>query len=208
MQPLAILALAGLFAASSPPADPSVAAYHDDVLHYTLTYPVALTASSETDDVMDKAKGETNNEAMKKAMGCISTPLMALRQTDDFALLMIVRMDLECLGAPTATSSVLVPMAQSSLQQGLLRLGLATVGTATPYKLDGHDAVYLRGTVTDNAGKDKAFGAAACALVEKTAVCWEAIASDKAMVSTLSATPINFDGHASQPLVPANVIAK
>ena len=207
MQSLAILALAGFLTASSLPADPSVATFHDTLLHYTITYPTTLTAADVGKEIMDKATSETNDDAKKKAMGCISTPLIAMRQTDDFAMLMIIRMDLECLGAP-ATSSVLQPLAQSSLQQGLLKLGLATVGTPTPYKLDGHDAVYLRGTVTDTAGKDKAFGAASCALVEKSAVCWEAIATDKAMVSTLSATAINFDGHASQPLVPADVIAK
>ena len=207
MQPLALLTLAGLLSMPSLPADPTVATYHDDVLHFTLTYPSALAASDVTKDVMDKAKAETNNDAQKNAMNCISTPLMAMRQTNDFAMLMILRMDLDCLKAPIS-ASILQPLAQSSLQQGLLRLGLATIGTPVPYKLDGHDAVYLRGTVTDAAGKEMAYGAAACAVVDKTAVCWEAVAVDKAMVSTLSGTTLNFDGHASQPLVPADLIAK
>ena len=207
MELLPIIALATLLSAVSLPVDPSVATNHDDALHFTISYPTTLTASNMGGEIMDKAKSETNDDARKKAMGCVSTPLIALRQTDDFAMLMILRMDLTCLGIPP-TSSVLQPLAQSSLQQGLLKLGLATVGTPAPYKLDGHDAVYLRGTVTDAAGKDKAYGAASCALVEKSAVCWEAIAVDKSMVSTLSGTPMNFDGHASQPLVPADVIGK
>ncbi len=81
----------------SLPADPSTATYHDDVLHFTITYPTTLTASSVGTEIMDKAKAETNNDAQKKAMNCISTPLVAMRQTDDFAMLMIIRMDLECL---------------------------------------------------------------------------------------------------------------
>jgi hypothetical protein len=207
MQLLAHLALAGLLSLSSLPIDPAAATFHDDVLHYTLTYPSTLVPANVASEIMDKAKAETNNADMQKAIGCITTPLVAVRQTDDFAMMMVIRMNLECLGAP-ATTSVLQPMAQSSLQQGLMRLGLATVGTPTPYKLDGHDAVYIRGTVTDTGGKDKAFGAASCTLVDKTAVCFEAIATDKATVSSLSATSMNFDQHAPQPLVPADVIAK
>lgn len=205
MQPLLAFLLTGLLSLSMMPTEPAVATYHDDALHFTLTYPASLTASSAVAEVVELSKKEMKSDAAKKALSCITAPLMALRETNDFALIMVMRMDLECLNVPPA-AGILSTLAQSSLRQGLARLGLSTVTATTGYKLDNHDAVFLRGAVTDEDGKETAHGAAVCSLVEKTIVCWEVVAINKGNVTSLIASPVGFDGHPAQPLVPAEVI--
>lgn len=205
MHAIAVFALTGLLSFTLVPVEPEVATYHDDALHFTLTYPATLTPSNAVTQVVEQSKKEMKTDAEKKALGCISTPLMALRETNDFALIMVMRMDLACLNVPPATG-ILSTLAQTSLRQGLARLGLSTVSAPTSYKLDNHDAVFLRGAVTDEDGKETAHGAAVCSLVEKSAVCWEVVAIDKGNVTSLLASPVGFDGHPPQPLVPADVI--
>ena len=129
MPPLLVFALTGLISLSSMPVDPAVATYHDETLHFTVTYPASLTPSNAVAEVVEQSKKELKSEADKKALGCITTPLMALRETNDFALIMVMHMDLECLNVSPA-AGILSTLAQRSLRQGLARLGLSTV-TAT-----------------------------------------------------------------------------
>ena len=179
------------------------ATFHDARLKLTYRYPSEFKADDGMAKGIMAGAGSDASDTTKKVESCMRMPLAALDQNGDSGLLLLLSLDLECLGT-TAGKEILPSMANGALTQGLGKLGLPSVGEATPYQLSGHDATLVDGTANSPDGTKKTFGEASCVMIEHSAVCWVAVSNDRSKVQAAMGGTVTFDGEsAGHPLAPA-----
>jgi len=198
--------------APKPAAPP---AYRDAKLDLTYAYPPDFQAADLSGQIMDAAGQElqkqsgsdSDKEATKKAMGCVSIPFTATHKTgeNDAEVIVMISLDFGCLGIPP-TVDVLKPMAESTLTQGLQKIGQATFVPTVNYKLDGHEAVFAQGSVANTNNGKAAYSGVACTLLEHNAICWVMMTSAKARLPVLFSTAVTLSKGSATPIVPAALV--
>jgi hypothetical protein len=205
--PTTTLALLALVAAQTqkvsppPPPPPSNITFHSDVLHLDYTYPKSFQTMATAADAAVKEERDKATGATKAAMGCITLPLIAADSASGIRMVLIMRMDGDCLGA---TISDLGAVATSGLTESLKRFGDPQVGKPSDYKVAGRAASTIFGTVKSETYGATFYGATSCLTQGKDIVCWELLSSDCTQLPDLMNYPVRFDGETAEPVIPTS----
>lgn len=216
---LFVVLLAGLrlaVPAQTAPAghDSTLQSYHDAVAGFSYSYPAEFQSQPQFTAALSKGMtslvADPENGAMAK---CLAVPLGATKGTatgdgSQFAALILVRVDHVCLGEPG--SAELLGTATQQMMKMLSMLGNPLTEDAVHYKLDGHEAAFVQGSVPAKMlGEGRMLHAGSvCALLGKTTACWVILSTDHKEMPRLAASPVTFDGRVPVPLVPKELAGK
>jgi len=192
---------------TKPVAAADTVSFRSEPLKFSYTLPAGIHAETNIAEQALKEETDKATGVKKAAAECVSIPLLAMDETENFRMVSVMRMDQTCLGSST-TPSQLGSIATQVLTESLKRLGEPQVGTPLDYKLGEHGASLLVGSAKSEKLGVTFHAAISCALVEKDIACWEFLAVDPAVLAQLTAIPVHFDGHDPLPVVPAEIIAK
>lgn len=195
------LLLATALPQTTPPAATTSTTYHSDVLHFDYTYSSSFTTVTSAADEALKTEKDKSTGVAKAAIDCITLPVTATDSSNGFRMILIMRMDGACLGTTTPASK-LGAVTNSALTQSLTRFGDPQMGKPADYKLSGHPASTLSGSVKSEKYGLTFYGTASCLLQGNDVVCWEFLASDCSQLPELMANPIQFEGQPKAALIP------
>ena len=199
-----LLSAALPFQTATPPAAtaPSTTTFHSDTLHLDYTYNSAMIAMpvDEMAAAVQTEKDKTSG-ALKATISCITVPLTAVDQEGGIRMVVMIRTDATCLGQ-SITSGQLPSIATSALTQSLARFGTPQVGTADAYKVGGHDAAALAGSVKSEKYGITFYGVATCTIQGTDGVCWEMISNECSRLPAMMKSPVKFEGQPPDALIP------
>ena len=184
------LVLASTVCGSAGAADDAAAlsVYRDAELGFTYNYPAGFQSNAELAASVTKGLNQAATADSKESIAkCITVPLTAIRQDEaknELALLFLMRFNHACLGTPgdadkLGAAATLLP------QNVLAQFGTPTLEAPVRYKLDAHDAAYVRGSVpakTLGEGATLSSGTV-CSLIKANTVCWLILDSDAKQMS-------------------------
>ena len=193
--------------AAKPATTADTVSFRSEPLKFSYVLPAGIHAETNIAQEALKEERDKATGVKKAAAECVSIPLLAMDETENFRMVSIMRMDQTCLGSST-TPGELGGISTQVLTESLKRLGEPQVGTPLEYKLGDRSASLLVGSAKSEKLGVTFHAAISCALVEKDIACWEFLSIDPATIAQLAAIPVHFDGHDPLPVVPAEIVTK
>ena len=191
--------------ATATPA-PATRTFHSADGHFDYTYPANLAVDDKImTDALKGEKDKAEGDVKKAAIGCITTPLTAMDESNGFQMVVVIRLDGTCLGADL-TGDTLPALITPMMTESLTRIGTPTVGKSANYTVSGNSAIALSGTAAVKDSDTIVYGAVTCLSTGKDALCWEFLSDKCATVSSLAAYPIKFEGKEPEALIPATLL--
>jgi hypothetical protein len=187
-------------------------AYHDASTGVTYRYPAEFKPQAQLAAALERSKAGTSGDPDKDAEAkCMSFPLALGKgdgspDTTDFGVIVMLRVDHTCMGE--AVSVQTLGEAAQQMARIIKAFGTPLTEDAVHYKLDGHEAAYVKGSAEAKIlGDGKMIhSASVCALAGKSTLCWLILATNHKEMPGLVATPVMFEGHVEVPLVPKDMV--
>lgn len=175
--------------------------------HIVYTVPAGLAQQAGIGDAIVKQETDKQGASavVKAAASCVSLPVLAMDTSENFRMATIMRLDAKCLGTDISKSP-LDSLATAALTESLQRMGGG--GKLSPpqtYKLGGHDAVAVRGSLRSDKLGVTFQAVVTCTTAQQDALCWEFMSLAPEVMEALITQPVQIDGGAPIPVVPKDI---